>query len=199
MSTDKVEIYTQPPQQDQRSDSIEESIATKLEELIEKHPILPEEALEGDGDENEEEREVRIHQQQERAKEDIERSQYTTHSEIAHKEVSDFEPETESEQEEEAEGDVEVDHDGMEVPQGKIPLDGQFSTDELKKLVEVAQEKGILSEDVDLKVVDSGEIGDRIRLADAKADEEKKKEKEKEDEKEKEKGEGESNKEAEGQ
>ena len=60
----------------------------------------------------------------------------------------------------------------MEVPQGKIPLDGQFSTDELKKLVEVAQEKGILSEDVDLKVIDSGEIGDRIRLADAKAKEE---------------------------
>lgn len=182
MSTDRVEIYTQPPQQDQRSDSIEESITTKLEELIEKHPILPEEGEEED--------------QQERAKEDIEKSYYTTHpSETRHKESLDSEPETVSEHDEdeyadaetaEQQGDVELDQDGMEVPQGKIPLDGQFSTDELKKLVEVAQEKGILSEDVDLKVIDSGEIGDRIRLADAKAkeDNERKKDGESEGDKE---------------
>lgn len=186
MSTDRVEIYTQPAEQDQKSDSVEESIATKLEELIEKHPILAEDDgnEEGQQEEEKDERKTDTHQKQDRAKEDIKKSHYTTHPEGRRRDARGFDSETESEGDEGDVGDVELDEDGMEVPQGKIPLDGQFSTEELKKLVEIAQEKGILSEDVDLKVIDSGEIGDRIRLADAQKREEKEKEeKEREDNK----------------
>ncbi|KAI5954715.1 hypothetical protein KGF57_003738 [Candida theae] len=181
MSTDKVEIYTQPPDQDQKSESVEESIATKLEELIVKHPVLPEDADEGEGNDEkaEDDRGSKLQQKQEKAKEDIKKAHSTKHVEGRHKEAQDSESESETEDE----ADVELDHDGMEVPQGKIPLDGQFSTEELKKLIEVAQEKGILSEDVDLKVVDSSEIGDRIRLADSQASDNKEEEgKEKEEE-----------------
>ncbi|KAG5421844.1 hypothetical protein I9W82_000937 [Candida metapsilosis] len=193
MSTDRVEIYTQPAEQDQKSDSVEESIATKLEELIEKHPILAEDDGNEEGQQEEEEkdeRKTKAHEKQDRAKEDIKKSHYTTHPEGRRKETPGSDSETESEGDEGDAGDVELDEDGMEVPQGKIPLDGQFSTEELKKLVEIAQEKGILSEDVDLKVIDSGEIGDRIRLADAQKREEKEKEEKEKEEKEK----GENNK-----
>ena len=187
MSTDRVEIYTQPAEQDQKSDSVEESIATKLEELIEKHPILAEDDGNEEGQQEEEEkdeRKTKAHEKQDRAKEDIKKSHYTTHPEGRRRDARGFDSETESEEDEGDAGNVELDEDGMEVPQGKIPLDGQFSTEELKKLVEIAQEKGILSEDVDLKVIDSGEIGDRIRLADAqKREEMEKEEKEREENK----------------
>lgn len=33
-----------------------------------------------------------------------------------------------------------LDFDGLEIPEGKIPLDGQFSTKEVQKIVKIAQD-----------------------------------------------------------
>lgn len=60
---------------------------------------------------------------------------------------------------------VEVDEDGFEIPPDKIPLDGHFSTDEVKELVKLTQEEGMLLEDVNVKILDSNEVvGDKIQI-----------------------------------
>lgn len=48
----------------------------------------------------------------------------------------------------------------------KIALDGRFSTQEMKELVDMAKERGILETDVDVKVVDYNDaIGDRVEVS----------------------------------
>ncbi|KAI5960346.1 uncharacterized protein KGF55_004638 [Candida pseudojiufengensis] len=158
MSVDRIEIYTQPDHHQKRHSSVEESVREKLEDLIEKHPISEEEeeeeetAVEDDSQNSEKEK------LKSAALEDIKRSNYTVHPEQTPT-SSDSESESETE---------EVDIDGFEIPQGKIPLDSQFSTDELKVLLQLAQNEGILKEDVDMKILEHGELGDRIRIADHK-------------------------------
>lgn len=59
---------------------------------------------------------------------------------------------------------VEVDEDGFEIPQDRIPIDGHFSTEEVKELVKLTQEEGMLLDEVIVKVLDSNEVGDRIEV-----------------------------------
>lgn len=74
----------------------------------------------------------------------------------------------ESPKEDQKPEDRTFDEDGFKVPKGKIPLDAQFSTNELEELVELSQKKGILA-DVDVKIIQHSEVvGDRIVLSDSK-------------------------------
>ncbi|RCK60395.1 hypothetical protein Cantr_08281 [Candida viswanathii] len=71
-----------------------------------------------------------------------------------------------------------VDFEGIEIPEGKIPLDGQFSTKEVQKIVEIAQEHGILNDDITVQLVDKKPVGDTVVIADPKEKEEKEEEEE---------------------
>lgn len=56
-----------------------------------------------------------------------------------------------------------VDFDGFKIPDGKIPLDGHFSTNEIRGLVKLAKSEGLLSENVVVTVLESnGELGDKV-------------------------------------
>ncbi|EMG46920.1 hypothetical protein G210_2812 [Candida maltosa Xu316] len=59
-----------------------------------------------------------------------------------------------------------IDHDGLEIPEGKIPLDSQFSTLEAKKIIEIAQQQGLLKETVEMKITDSNDHGDKLIISD---------------------------------
>ncbi|CAK9438513.1 uncharacterized protein LODBEIA_P27370 [Lodderomyces beijingensis] len=61
----------------------------------------------------------------------------------------------------------ERDQDGFEIPRGKIPLDSQFSTEELKYILELCKEEGVLKGEVDLKVLEHGDLGDRVVIAES--------------------------------
>lgn len=65
-----------------------------------------------------------------------------------------------------SESDTNYDEDGFEIPPGKIPLDGHFSTEELELLVDIAKKEGILKNDVDVKVIGTSELfGDKVVLS----------------------------------
>lgn len=58
------------------------------------------------------------------------------------------------------------DEDGFEIPLGKIPLDGHFSTEEVKELVEISKEEGVLKSDVNVNIVEHNDaVGDRIEVS----------------------------------
>ncbi|CUM67811.1 uncharacterized protein PRCAT00005517001 [Priceomyces carsonii] len=60
----------------------------------------------------------------------------------------------------------EFDDDGLEIPQGKIPLDGHFSTDEMQELISIAQSKDMISHSVKLSVIGQNEVvGDKIVIS----------------------------------
>lgn len=66
----------------------------------------------------------------------------------------------------------EFDHDGFEIPRGKIPLDGHFSTKEIDILLKMSKELGILHKDVSLDVVNENKlVGDRVVLHERSQDE----------------------------
>lgn len=73
---------------------------------------------------------------------------------------SDNGSEKEAEKEEESEG--EYDADGFKIPAGKIPLDGHFSAREIDQLILMAQDEGLLDEDVRMKVLERNQIGDKV-------------------------------------
>ncbi|CAI5757630.1 unnamed protein product [Candida verbasci] len=152
MNQDRIEIYTQPEENTTSKDQdLNKSIKNKLENLIENHPRIPES---DEKDINESKKETTSNKSKElfkKAKEFIEHASGTS---------------SEEEQEEQEENKPILDHDGLEIPQGKIPVDSQFSTPELIKLVEVAKDQGIIKEEIDVKVLEHGELGDRIRVAD---------------------------------
>ncbi|SGZ55866.1 CIC11C00000003131 [Sungouiella intermedia] len=78
------------------------------------------------------------------------------------------------------EGSPLLDEEGFEIPQDKIPLDGHFSTDEMKELVKLTQEEGMLLENVEVKVLDTNKVGDKIEIVeknDQKEEDDKKDEK----------------------
>lgn len=56
------------------------------------------------------------------------------------------------------------DDDGFEIPRGKIPIDGHFSTNEIKELVELAQEKGLIDKEIEVEVVEHNAIGDKVLI-----------------------------------
>ncbi|CAK7900924.1 hypothetical protein CAAN1_11S00518 [[Candida] anglica] len=71
-------------------------------------------------------------------------------------------------------GKPEYDDDGYEIPTGKIPLDGHFTTDEIKNLIKVAQKEGILKDDVHVDVLSSNStFGDRVIVEEKEDPEEK--------------------------
>lgn len=64
--------------------------------------------------------------------------------------------------------DVKYDEDGFEIPKGKIPLDGNFSTKEIEGLVDLAKKENLLDENVEVSVLDPNEkIGDKIKISDS--------------------------------
>ncbi|CCE86142.1 Piso0_005792 [Millerozyma farinosa CBS 7064] len=66
----------------------------------------------------------------------------------------------------------EIDYDGFEIPRGKIPLDGHFSTKEIDTLLKMSKESGILHKDVSLDVVTENQlVGDRVVLHERSSDE----------------------------
>ncbi|GBL49095.1 hypothetical protein ACI3LY_004411 [Candidozyma auris] len=69
----------------------------------------------------------------------------------------------------------EVDADGFEIPPGKIPLDGNFSTSEVKEMIELAQEGGILDSDLDVKVVEKSALGNKVVVSEKEEEDERKK------------------------
>lgn len=62
----------------------------------------------------------------------------------------------------------EYDQDGFRIPVGKIPLDGQFSTLELKELVELSKEEGLLRDDVDVRVRDKNSLCEHMEIVEPK-------------------------------
>ncbi|KAF3986014.1 hypothetical protein FT663_04300 [Candidozyma haemuli var. vulneris] len=83
----------------------------------------------------------------------------------------------------------ELDYDGFEVPSGKIPLDGNFSTSEVKEIIDLAQEGGVLASDIDVNVVEHNALGNRVVVSEKEQQERERKEneqKEKEENEEKE-------------
>ncbi|OBA21498.1 hypothetical protein METBIDRAFT_12000 [Metschnikowia bicuspidata var. bicuspidata NRRL YB-4993] len=60
------------------------------------------------------------------------------------------------------------DQDGFKVPVRKIPLDGQFSGPELKELVELSKDKGLLKDDVSVRATASNEISKHMEIAEPK-------------------------------
>lgn len=155
----KIEIVTQPePQAPKNSSSgLEDQTLEKLKGLVEEKAPEP--------DEEEEERPT---------------SPNKKHSEQVseHKDMA-------VDTSEKTKGEKIIDHDGFEVPEGKIPLDGHFSTNEIKELVDVAKQEGLLKKDIQVKVLEKNDVvGDKVVITD---DKDKEKEKEEENEKEKEK------------
>lgn len=61
-----------------------------------------------------------------------------------------------------------VDHDGFEVPTGKIPLDGQFTTDEMKELVEASKEEGVLKDDIDVELTKTTNLCEELVIKEKK-------------------------------
>lgn len=59
----------------------------------------------------------------------------------------------------------EVDEDGFEVPTGKIPLDGHFSSKEVAELVNHAKDQGLLKDSVEVQVLESNDrVGDKVQV-----------------------------------
>ncbi|KAF5211395.1 hypothetical protein EJF18_30784 [Clavispora lusitaniae] len=80
----------------------------------------------------------------------------------------------------------EKDEDGFVIPEGKLPIDGNFSTEEVKKLIEIAKEDGSMAENIHVEVLDGNKIGERVKIVeksehDGKANGHEKDEKEKSD------------------
>ncbi|MCP8718786.1 MAG: hypothetical protein M5F18_05760 [Asgard group archaeon] len=62
-----------------------------------------------------------------------------------------------------------LDFQGIEIPEDKIPIDGQFSTKEVQEMVKVAQDNGMLKDDVTVTLVEKKTIGDKVVISDPKA------------------------------
>lgn len=173
---DKIELMTQP-EKDSVSESPQERTLQKLKSLVSEY-------LADMNDEEEEENETedkhKEHEEtgKEKENEGDKNGHSHSHSHSQHKHSHDNvhqknakdvneDPKTTQETTHEKEDDsVEYDDDGFVIPQGKIPLDGHFSTSEIKELIKLSKEEGILKEDVNIKVLDSNEhIGDKVVIS----------------------------------
>lgn len=64
------------------------------------------------------------------------------------------------------EDDIKYDYDGFEVPEGKIPIDGHFSTKEIQELVGIAQDVGIIDKEIEVVVKEHNDvIGDKVVIS----------------------------------
>lgn len=112
---DKITIYTQPDEQQEKTNDVNESIKEKLETLIDKQPPPS--------------------------------SEFPLYESLKNKNL---------------------DFDGLEIPEGKIPLDGQFSTKEVQEIVKIAQDDGVLKEDITVKLIETKAVGDKVVISDPK-------------------------------
>lgn len=62
------------------------------------------------------------------------------------------------------------DTDGFKIPSGKIPLDGQFSTLEMKELVEMSKQEGLIKDEVDVKEGESNLICNHLEIVEPKSE-----------------------------
>ncbi|CAH2352590.1 hypothetical protein CLIB1423_07S03004 [[Candida] railenensis] len=66
----------------------------------------------------------------------------------------------------------EYDEDGFKVPSGKIPIDGHFTSKEIEQLVSVAQDEGLIKDDVTVEVLSRDEnFGDKVVIEEKSEDE----------------------------
>lgn len=64
--------------------------------------------------------------------------------------------------------DNDYDQDGFRLPEGKVPLDGHFTTKEVERLVQAAQKEGMLDGQVEVDVVQTNSnFGDKIVIKDS--------------------------------
>lgn len=167
---DKIELMTQP-EKDSASESPQERTLQKLRSLVTEY--LP------DMNDEEEENETEDKEPEETAKEKKSEGDKNGHSHsqgkhphvnVHQKNAKDVNEDSTTTQEttthEKEDGSVEYDDDGFVIPQGKIPLDGHFSTSEIKELVKLSKEEGILKDDVNIKVLDTNkDIGDKVVIS----------------------------------
>lgn len=64
---------------------------------------------------------------------------------------------------------TQVDQDGFTIPEGKLPIDGHFSTQEVKTLVDLAKQDGAIGSNVHVDVVHSNKLGDLIEVSEVGA------------------------------
>lgn len=147
--SDKVELIAQPEQADRRP--LAQETLEKLQKLADENSV--------------ETKEDRV----ESAAAEIERSpspsrvySHETVHKSGKKSVNGSEKDAKKETSEEDESDGEYDADGFKIPAGKIPLDGHFSAREIDQLILMAQDEGLLVEDVQMKVLERNQIGDKI-------------------------------------
>ncbi|KAK6463216.1 hypothetical protein DFJ63DRAFT_109234 [Scheffersomyces coipomensis] len=140
---DRIEVISQPENDGDNSDHNPEGTLEKLKHLVEEHPKQDE--VGDDYDRN-------------RDKKDGSNNQ-DVHSQSSIK--SDEPYHTKDGQQ------LQYDEDGFLIPPGKIPLDGNFSTAEIKELIQISQDNGLLSDGVDVQVVDhDSHFGDRVVIKD---------------------------------
>lgn len=64
------------------------------------------------------------------------------------------------------------DDDGFEIPQGKIPLDGHFSTNEIRELVNLAKLENLLKPTVEVRVIEENSlVGDKVVIMEPESEE----------------------------
>lgn len=188
----KIEIITQ--HSDAAEKDPEHSAVAKLQELIEENPEESKEEEENPEESKEEEdkdrRERKLKRKEKRQQRDARKRETTSVSPNPTIEDSDFSNKVVQDRGKVAEGatksttttdkklyrtsssssssesDTNYDDDGFEIPPGKIPLDGHFSTEELELLVDIAKKEGFLKDDVNVKVIGTSELfGDKVLLS----------------------------------
>lgn len=200
----KIEIITQ--HSDSTEIDPEHSAIVKLQELIKENPSPPPKE-ERDGEEEREKKDRKLKKREEReasrqpkstpmspnptadwSKQSVKENGKDAREATASTTTTDTKVYSSS-SESDSESDTNYDEDGFEIPQGKIPLDGHFSTEELELLVDLAKKEGFLKDDVAIKVVEtSKQFGDKVVITEDHA----KKEPDHDSNKQKEKKQGES-------
>lgn len=169
---DKIELITQP-EKSSVSESPQERTLQKLKNLVSEYqPDTNDEEEENEADTEHEEHAERGREGNGESDKNVHSHSEGRHShDNSHQsnaqDLNEDSGKTQDSTTHENENDlVEYDDDGFEIPQGKIPLDGHFSTSEIQELIKLSKEEGILKDDVNIKVLDSNEqIGDKVVIS----------------------------------
>lgn len=162
----KIELITQPETQEKEKSPNE--ALQKLKNLVEDYPRLDDSDKEDNEPDNGKTRSPSLGRE-ESLRDKARNSKHTIED---YETTHDLDEERQKEDAQEKQEDPVLDDDGFEIPQGKIPLDGHFSTQELKEILGAAKEEGLLNENVEVKVLESNEIGDKIVIAEREENEE---------------------------
>ena len=145
--SDKVQLIAQPEQADRRP--LAQETLEKLQKLADENSVENKEDKEEPAELKRSPSPSRVY------------SHETVHK-SGKKNDNGSEKETKKESEKEDESEGEYDADGFKIPAGKIPLDGHFSAREIDQLILMAQDEGLLDEDVRRKVLERNQIGDKV-------------------------------------